>query len=47
MSDFNSNALLQILTINFYSIGYYNSEICLLTSLKVNNKKAVMAASAT
>ena len=36
---FNSNELLQLLTSNFYSILYYNSEVWHLPSLHVNLKK--------
>ena len=44
---FNSNELLQLLTSNFYSILYYNSEVWHLPSLHVNLKKNILTASAS
>ena len=43
---FNKNELLTLLTANFYSRLYYNSEIWLLSSLNVRNKKQLLSSSA-
>ena len=43
---FNTQELLQLVTSNFYSILYYNSEIWHLSSLKSNLKQKLLSASA-
>ena len=43
---FTTRELLQIITSNFYSIFYYNSEIWLLQSLKANLKSKLLSSSA-
>ena len=43
---FNTKELLQLITANFYSILYYNSEIWHLQSLKTNLKQKLLSASA-
>ena len=43
---FNTKELLQLVTSNFYSIFYYNSEIWHLNSLKHNLKNKLLSASA-
>ena len=43
---FNTKELLQLVTSNFYSILYYNSEIWHLQSLKMNLKQKLLSASA-
>ena len=43
---FNTKELLQLLTSNYYSILYYNCEVWLLNSLKINLKYKIFAASA-
>ena len=43
---FNTKELLQIVTSNFYSILYYNSEIWHLQSLRANLKQSLLSASA-
>ena len=43
---FTTKELLQIITSNFYSILYYNSEIWHLPSLNVNLKKKLLSSSA-
>ena len=43
---FNKTELCQIITSNYYSIKYYNSEIWHLPSLNLNLKKKLMSASA-
>ena len=45
-SYFTNKELLQILTSNFYSVLYYNSEIWHLPSLSVNLKQKLFSASA-
>ena len=44
---FNKKELLQLLTSNFFSILYYNSEVWHLPSLHVNMKKSILTASAS
>jgi endonuclease/exonuclease/phosphatase family metal-dependent hydrolase len=43
---FNTKELLQILTSNFYSILYYNSEVWLLNNLNVSLKQSLLSTSA-
>ena len=43
---FNTNELLQLITANFYSILYYNSEVWHLQALKSNLKQKLLSASA-
>ena len=43
---FNNNELLSLITSNYYSILYYNSEIWHLPSNTFNSKKQILAASA-
>ena len=43
---FNKNELLLLVTSNYYSILYYNSEIWHIPSLSVNSKKLILSASA-
>ena len=43
---FNKNELLSIITSNYYSVMYYNSEIWLLPTLSVNLKKLLLSISA-
>ena len=43
---FNTNELLQLLTSNYYSILYYNSEVWMISSLKCTLKKNLFSASA-
>ena len=44
--NFNTKELLQLITANFYSILYYNSEIWHLQSLKSNLKQRLLSSSA-
>ena len=43
---FTTNELLQLITSNFYSVLYYNSEIWHLNSLKANLKQKLLSSSA-
>ena len=42
---FNSKELIQLITSNYFSILYYNSEVWHLPNLSVNNKKSLLTAS--
>ena len=45
-NNFTTKELLQLITSNFYSILYYNSEVWHLQSLKMNLKQKLLSASA-
>ena len=44
---FNKDELLQLVTLNYFSILYYNSEIWHILSLNANTKRSILFASSS